>query len=201
MRLFRKKKQKVEGSKRVSVAAFYEDITLREWCAWHQARTDMARLCAALSITEDEARQIPTEQAKKVLEIFGNAVKAETMVDRVRVDLKGKQYGMIPDLTAITLGEHVDLVNNVKKDNLYITLPKAVAILYRPVTKVLGGKYDIEPYDHKKHLSADNLEAIGDMPMNVVAGASLFFSTICKELSANLELSLVKELRQTMKEI
>jgi len=80
MRLFRKKKQTVEGSKRVSVAAFYEDITLREWCAWHQARTDMARLCAALSITEDEARQIPTEQAKKVLEI---ALTNEATIEQI----------------------------------------------------------------------------------------------------------------------
>lgn len=199
--IFRRKKERVQaGRKKVSVAAFYENVTLREWCAWMQARTDIARVCAALSITEDEARELTSEQRDKVIRVFSHAISKPVASDFTKVELRGKQYRLIPDLTKITLGEHMDIVNNVQQGTIYTTLPKAMAILYRPVTMVSGKHYAVEAYDHKKHLSEENLDAILDMTMDVVEGASLFFSTISKELSANLELSLIKELKETTME-
>ena len=91
-----------------------------------------------------------------------------------RFTMDGVEYGFVPVLDDLTMGEYVDLDNYYSEwDNMH----KAMAVLYRPVTHSKGERYDIEEYkgtaEAHKYL---------DMPVSVVLGTFLFFFNLSKEL-------------------
>jgi hypothetical protein len=201
IRSFFRRKQKVttEASKTYHVPMYYEHLTVGQWCDYHLAKTDVQRVAAALQIPVEEAARIDRETGEKVLKVFTNALIGEAKFKH-RFDLKTKQVGFVPKLDGITYGEHADIVNNAKKENVYKTLPKVLAILYRPVTKTLGKRYEIEEYNSERHLCEDNIALFRDMPMQYADGALAFFLTISRELRANLELSLLRQTKNQVME-
>ena len=85
-----------------------------------------------------------------------------------RFTLNGVEYGFIPDLDEMSLGEYVDLDNNASKwESMHI----AMNVLYRPIVTSKVGKYNIEEY------TTSNPEKMLDMPLDAALG-SLFFFTI-----------------------
>ena len=83
-----------------------------------------------------------------------------------RFYLNNIEYGFIPNLDEMTLGEYVDLDTYLPK---WEEIEKAMAVLYRPITKTYKGKYQIEDY------TAQGQDAYKDMPMSIVFGAMFFF--------------------------
>ncbi len=57
---------------------------------------------------------------------------------------KGQEFGFIPNFSDMSSGEYVDLSTYLGDVQ---TLHKAMAVLYRPVTLKLDGKYLIEDYE------------------------------------------------------
>ena len=88
--------------------------------------------------------------------------------------LNGVQYGFIPDLNEISLGEYIDLDNNIIS---WAEMHKAMNVLYRPIKIKKGDKYNIEDYD------VSNPEALKDMPLDAAIGAVFFFLNLGLELS------------------
>lgn len=87
--------------------------------------------------------------------------------------LNGKEYGFIPELDEITLGEFIDLDNYITDwDNMH----KALNVLYRPITYKKGDSYIIEDYK-----VSDALE-FKKTPLNVTFGALFFFYHLNNEL-------------------
>jgi hypothetical protein len=85
------------------------------------------------------------------------------------------EFGFIPDLENITFGEYVDLDNYLANwDDFH----KAMAVMYRPVTKSKKDKYQIFPYTGANEFC----EAMKFAPMDVAIGASVFFWTLGNEL-------------------
>ncbi len=81
---------------------------------------------------------------------------------------KGLEFGFIPNLDEISLGEYTDLETYISDwDNMH----KAMAVLYRPVINKLNKKYLIEEYKG----SAVYSDAMLDMPLEVALGAMVFF--------------------------
>ena len=88
---------------------------------------------------------------------------------------KGLEFGFIPNLDEISLGEYTDLETYISDwDNMN----KAMAVLYRPVINKLNKKYLIEEYKG----SAEYSEAMLQMPLDVALGAMVFFYHLGKEL-------------------
>jgi len=89
--------------------------------------------------------------------------------------LGNTEFGFITNLDEITLGEYTDL-------DKYITdwdmMHNAMAVLYRPVTKKLKDKYQIEEYNG----SYTYCEAMKFAPVDVVLGAVVFFFNLGNEL-------------------
>ena len=86
-------------------------------------------------------------------------------------NLDGVDYGFIPNLDEITLGEKVDL------DSYYQdleTMDKAMAILYRPIKIKKRDKYLIEDYTG----DANSI----DPTLDIVFGANFFFLNLMNEL-------------------
>lgn len=94
------------------------------------------------------------------------------------------EYGFIPKLDDITLGEYIDLDTYLGD---WYNMHKAMSVLYRPVTYRKGERYVIEPYDGSKY-AVQMLK----MPLNITIGAMVFFWNLKKEL-LNLTLNCLKE--------
>lgn len=102
--------------------------------------------------------------------------------------MKGVEYGMIPKLDDITLGEYIDLDNNISD---WETMHKAMAVLYRPIKLKKDHRYQIEEYTGE-----EDAVKFKDMPLDIVMGSLVFFWSLSSEL---LQTTL-KYLAQEMKE-
>ena len=89
--------------------------------------------------------------------------------------IKDLEFGFIPELEEITFGEYVDLENHLQSWDTY---HKAMAVLYRPIKKRNGDKYQIHAYDPK----IDTQELMKFAPLDICIGASLFFYNLGNEL-------------------
>lgn len=91
-----------------------------------------------------------------------------------RFKLNGIEYGFIPDLDEMSLGEYIDLDNNVSKwEQMHV----AMNVLFRPIKTSKVGKYNIEEYDVK------NPDKMKDMPLGAAIGSVFFFLNLGMELS------------------
>ena len=91
-----------------------------------------------------------------------------------RFMMNGIEYGFIPNLDDMSLGEYVDLDTYISSwDNMH----KAMAVLYRPIDASFGSKYTIEEYD------GVGQEKMKDMPLDVVFGSMIFFYRLGIDLS------------------
>ena len=88
--------------------------------------------------------------------------------------LGNTEFGFIPNLEKITLGEYIDLdsyLGQWDKMNL------AMSVLYRPVTKRKDDRYLIEDYDGTRYS-----DIMKQAPLNVCLGAMVFFYNLTNEL-------------------
>ena len=85
------------------------------------------------------------------------------------------EFGFITNLDEITLGEYTDLDKYISDWDM---MHNAMAVLYRPITKKLKDKYQIEEYNG----SYTYCDAMKFAPVDVVLGAVVFFYTLGNEL-------------------
>lgn len=94
--------------------------------------------------------------------------------------MNGVQYGFIPDLDEMSLGEYVDLDGSASDwNNMHI----AMNVLYRKIKIKKSGKYNIVEYN------VENPEKMKDMPLDAAIGSLFFFYNLGMELSKHTILS------------
>jgi hypothetical protein len=89
--------------------------------------------------------------------------------------LGNTEFGFITNLDEITLGEYTDLDKYISD---WDKMHNAMAVLYRPITKKLKDKYQIEEYNG----SYTYCDAMKYAPVDVVLGAVVFFYNLGNEL-------------------
>jgi hypothetical protein len=99
------------------------------------------------------------------------------------------EFGFIPELEEITFAEYVDLESTL---NSWQSFHKAMAKLYRPITKKQGNKYQIAEYDPKPEME----ELMKNAPLDVCIAASLFFWNLGNELMPAILNYLEKEIKK-----
>ncbi len=92
-----------------------------------------------------------------------------------RFEFEGVEYGFIPNLDNIEVGEFLDLENLMKDGK---QLHKIAAILYRPITKKIGEMYQIEPYEGTSKYA----ETMKKINYKVAKGGLFFFINLLKAL-------------------
>lgn len=122
-----------------------------------------------------ELKYIQHIPSKDFLEITDGITKilSETPELKRTFKLNGVEYGFIPNLDKMSLGEFIDLdtyIGNWQK------LDIAMSVLYRPITKRKGDNYRIKPYKGKVN------EDFKSLPLDVVIGSMLFFWSIGNQL-------------------
>lgn len=94
--------------------------------------------------------------------------------------MDGVEYGFIPDLDEMSLGEYVDLDGNASDwNNMHV----AMNVLYRRIKIKKSGKYNIVDYN------VENPEKMKDMPLDAAIGSLFFFYNLGMELSKHTILS------------
>jgi len=124
-----------------------------------------------------------------------NQIEAALMQDvkfEPRFEMQGIKFGFIPNLDKITLGEYSDLSQYGVDES---TLHNLMAVLFRPVVKEIGSKYEIMQYKGTEEFA----ELMKDMPLNCVNGALVFFYSLANELQEATQRCLSQELQKEMK--
>ena len=104
-----------------------------------------------------------------------------------KVEFNGVKYGLIPNLSSISLGEFVDIESNCKESHK--NLHKIMSILYRPIVKEKGTRYSIENYDPDEYKE----DMFKEFPILVSISALSFFFRLGKKLPLTLSNYLVTE--------
>ncbi len=132
-----------------------------------------------------EVAQIKMKDLNELINHFSKVFSEKPQLIR-QFKIKNIEFGFIPKLDDITLGEYVDLENYLKS---WETYHKAMAVMYRPITNTLGKKYEIKDYEPNE----DMQELMRFAPLDVSISASVFFWSLAKELYSSLVNYLEKE--------
>jgi len=148
------------------------------------------------NVSLKDVSKISVRGYKRILDILNKAFEEKPKLVQ-RFDLEGVDMGFIPKLDDISLGEYIDIENNLSD---WQKIHKAMAVLYRPVNFKLGNKYDIAPYEINEEIQ----EVMKEMPMNVVLSSMVFFYSLGTELllaiPRYLEKNLTKENMQQLEQ-
>ena len=106
--------------------------------------------------------------------------------------IQDTEFGFIPNLEDMTFGEYIDLESNISNVE---TFHKAMAVMYRPITKKVKDRYEIFEYVGTDEFS----DVMKYAPLNVVLGATVFFSTLGSDLVQHTLTSLEKEIQKNPK--
>ena len=118
-------------------------------------------------------RMLKVGDANKVVDVLNNMFEKKPDLTRT-FKIDGVEYGMIPDLDNISLGEYIDLDTYISDwQNMQI----AMNVLYRPIKDKIGDKYTIVDYD------VDAKEKLEFIPMDIVLGSIFFLYNLGIELS------------------
>jgi len=124
-------------------------------------------------IPDNIVNNMTKQSFNECLEVINNIIK----IDAEKVEFKrvfkfnNQKYGFIPNMDKMTVGEVADLDEYFKD---WQKMHKAMAILFRPVTQVLGDRYTIEKYkSDEKPL---------DLTMDKVLGAYFFLTNLMQDL-------------------
>jgi hypothetical protein len=124
----------------------------------------------SLEIASNMSLKDVTEITASINEMFAKEYKLQTIFK-----LADTNFGFIPNLDEISLGEFTDLDNYFgKMDKLH----NAMAVLYRPIIDKFKDKYTIQDYNG----SITYCDVMKSMPMDVVFGAMVFFYNLSNEL-------------------
>jgi hypothetical protein len=149
------------------------------------ARKLISVLC---KIPLSQVMYIDYSSASELLAKFNQMFSEEKMM-YTRFKLNNVEFGFIPDIEKISFGEYIDCEKYMSS---WKTMHNAMAVLYRPIVKTKGDKYEIEPYEG----SATYEEVMKAMPLSVALGANVFFWNLVSELLEGLIVYLQNEVKK-----
>lgn len=168
---------------KVSIPQNTNEITVEQYSKYNMIANDSDKefvghkmLSIFLNISMQDALNMEQATAEEVIKDLNDML--DTQEDTFTFKHKGIEYGFIPDLEQITLGEYVDLedyIQNAKDWN------KAMAVMFRPVKQRIRDLYDIEPYVGDKRSQED----AKDFPASAFITATVFFYSLSKRLWVN----------------
>ena len=184
---------------KVSIPADYSSVTVKQYVDFHSAKNDIERLASVSNLTKEQAEQIPFQHLPTLLAAFEGTLLNESAKFFETITIKDKDFGFIPDLYSISMGEYADI--STWASDVSANMVKIMGTLYRPIDKRVGTKYTIIPHSKQNRELVEGY--VEQMTLEQFNGAMLFFSTLLNELSNTsldyLEME-VKKLTQELTE-
>jgi hypothetical protein len=136
----------------------------------------------------NEVDKIPLKEAEKVIEVITKAFEQKDKLIQ-HFTLREVEFGFMPKLDDISLGEYIDLENTIVD---WQQMHKAMAVLYRVVNFKSKDKYTIAPYEPNDEIK----EIMKEMPLDAVMSSMVFFYDLGKELSIATLNFIEQEMKQ-----
>tara|TARA_R110002020_G_scaffold252809_1_gene466627 strand:+ start:112 stop:753 length:642 start_codon:yes stop_codon:yes gene_type:complete len=193
-----------EGKKKTyNLINSWSDVSLESWVKLIEVETEskskeaLETITALSDIPKQLVKELGIQDVAVILsKIADIQVKEKGALKRI-IEVEGKEYGFMPDLSSITLGEYADIETMIK-EGVENNMPQLMAILYRPITEKKNGVYTIEAYDGNISIRAEEMKK---MSAGQVQSALVFFWTLGEELSKILQLYLEKLIPKIMKNL
>ena len=128
------------------------------------------------------------KDVKEISQDMGELVNKDVEFKH-RFKIQSQEFGFMPDMEEMTSGEFADLCAYIGKPE---DMHKAMAVMFRPITKTIGDKYDIYPYNGSKEFG----DLMKFMPLGVALGAMVFFLNLAKDLVNATHLSILQEMEK-----
>lgn len=192
---------------KLSVPATQADIPLHKYQKYAKIVQDNAKeelaedfvrikiLEIFCDITLKEAYELPINELDGVVTHILSIMSEKAILQRrfTMTDPKGKtvEFGFMPNMDKMTLGEYVDLEKYISDWN---TMHRALAVMYRPIVAGKGEFYEIEKYEGSDKYA----DIMKDSPVTVALGSMVFFYNLGTELLRVTTHSLQK---QALKEL
>ncbi len=201
-----------------------DEITLGQYQKFHKLITDnpdsefvrQKTVSIFCNIGMSDVRQILMSSIDEVYNGLIELFNSNTPLI-ARFKLNKVEFGMIPNFDLMTAGEFADLDDYNSDVQQW---HKAMAVLYRPVTKKLANFYDIEPYVKKEikfsmffynlfykkkgiepYKGTDSYaETMKDMPVSIALAVQVFFYNLSREL-LSVTMDYLEQLPQSEKQI
>tara|TARA_R100000541_G_scaffold59378_1_gene73176 strand:+ start:4518 stop:5180 length:663 start_codon:yes stop_codon:yes gene_type:complete len=175
-----------------------DDITLEEYQKFEKVNTEENKDSVFLmqkmveifcKVDLDLTRNIKYKDLIDIVTHLNNLLTSKPeLITTFKLD--GIQFGFIPDLDNITLGEYIDLDNYLGSwENMH----KAMSVLYRPIKLKKDNRYLIENYS-----GAIYDKQMLKSPLSVVISSQVFFYNLSKELLVYTLKFLEKELGENL---
>jgi len=149
-----KVKVKKEGKEKTyNIVDSWNDVTLEKWqqlvLGKRKSKTEEAK--ETIKALSDLPVKLIEEMAlSDVATIFERLSKLQIEGKLKKVfEIDKVEYGFMPNLDEITLGEYADIEHNIK-DGLEKNIHKIMAVLFRPVTSREDKMYSIQAYKDGK---------------------------------------------------
>ena len=196
-----KVKVKKEGKvKEYNIIDSWADVTLEKW-----QQLVLGKKKTKTEEAKETIKALSTLPVKLIEEMALSDVA--TIFERLsKLQIKGKlkkvfeidevEYGFLPDLDEITLGEWADIEQYIK-DGLEKNIHKIMAVLFRPVTNKEGKMYSVQAYKDgreraekfKKKMNAEQIQQ-----------SLVFFYNLGNKLSTILPLYLMQKMKKIQEE-
>lgn len=165
----------------INIPKSWSDVKVSAWQELNLIETDneVTKKIQQVSILTDcdeaEIRELPIREWQKLNADLELIQKPMSKKIKLKIEVEGKKYGLIPDFNFLTTGEFLDAENWKEKpiENLHLYL----ALIYRPIVKEDGEEYQIE--SHKSDGFMRRAELFRDyLTIDEVYSAVLFFSSL-----------------------
>ena len=199
-----KVKVKKDGKiKEFKLISKWSDVTLEKYLKLIDFQTgsktkEAKETIAALS---DIPKQLINELSLKDVAVIMSKVselqqKQDSSLKNI-IKINNVEYGFMPDLDSITLGEYADIETFIK-NGIETNMPEMMAVLYRPITEKKNDIYTIAAYDGDIRMRTEEMK---QMSAEQVQSAMVFFWSLGKKLSQILQsfsMEKLKEMKQLL---
>ena len=165
----------------IKVPTDINDITLEEFQKYSNIKEDSDRDFKVFKTIEifcgvdiSLVSKMSLKDVESIYQEIQDVLSQDTKLKTI-VEVDGIEYGFIPQLEKISIGEYIDLENGLSDIKNF---DKAIAVLYRPIAKKYKNLYTIDPYEG----DLESLERVKKFPLGVVSSAVVFFYNIVNEL-------------------
>ena len=168
----------------IKIPTDWTDVSIERYVKYNQAMKELEderqiiikTISILCNISEHIVEVMKLKDLKKIQvnlqKLIGKPVNKNIIN---KIDINGVKYGFHPNLDELTMGEFVDVETYAKENDI----AKMMSVLYRPINKEEGNRYNIEPYDFDKH--SDNANHFQKLSINVGNAIAVFFWTLGKE--------------------
>jgi hypothetical protein len=168
---------------RVVIPTDLKEITLSQYKRYQKVVADNADdetyICIQMvaifcNIEVSDVMKLPAIEFADIVKTISQTLDQSPALTRT-FKMNGVNYGFIPNMERISLGEHATIDTCMGKDELTELM---LSVMYRPIKRKAGEFYEIEEFTGDESLALN----FNDTPMHIVRGAMVFFWSLFSEL-------------------